>query len=184
MWIPELYDAYNHNMGAVDVADQLQGQNGGLRRIKRGATQAVDQFLLQTVLVNCYLLSLYAKWEGGERVVKHRSQDDFRINLVEALLAAKRNAKGPGKRVYPFTNSEGLEVPLHYHEHVKMPTRKDCYACKGVRHQDRPLKRVALGVIAANEGRSTQRRTSWYGYKQCKVALCKEGGCFERYHRN
>jgi hypothetical protein len=36
MWIPELYNAYNHNMGAVDVADQLQGHNQGLRRIRRG----------------------------------------------------------------------------------------------------------------------------------------------------
>lgn len=183
MWVPELYDAYNHNMGAVDIADQLQGQNAGLRRIKRGGAQAVDQFLLLTVLVNCYLLSLYAKWEG-ERTVKHRSQDDFRIKLVEALLAAGRDAKVQKKRVYPFTNAEALEVPLHRYQHVKMPTRKDCAACKGVRHHDRPPKRVALAEIAANSGGSSDRRTSYWGCKQCRVSLCKKGGCFERYHSN
>ena len=183
MEVPELYDAYNHHMGAVDLADQLQGHNSGLRIIKRGGAQAVDQFLLLIVLVNCYLLSLYAKWEG-EHTLKHRSQDDFRIKLVEALLATGKDAQVPRKRGYSHINAEALEVPVHRHQHVKMPTRKDCAACKGVRHHDRPPKRVALAEIAANSGRPSARRTSWYDYKQCGVSLCKEGGYFERYHRN
>ena len=35
--IPELYNCYNHNMLAVDVADQLASSNSGQRRIRRGA---------------------------------------------------------------------------------------------------------------------------------------------------
>jgi hypothetical protein len=34
--IPELYDCYNHNMLAIDVADQLASSNSGKQRIKRG----------------------------------------------------------------------------------------------------------------------------------------------------
>jgi hypothetical protein len=181
MWIPELYDAYNHQMGAVDLADQLQGHNPGQRRLKRGGGQAVDQFLLMTVLINCYLLALYSEWEGKRMP---RSQDDFRVKLVESLLVLGQDAKVPRKRVYPHTDSEALEVPLHQHQHIKMPTRKDCAACKGVRHQDRPLKRAVLSGITANLGGKGERRTSIYGCKQCKVALCREGSCFERYHQN
>jgi hypothetical protein len=112
MWIPELYDAYNHQMGPVDLADQLQGHNSGQRRLKRGGGQAVDQFLFMTVLVNCFLLSLYSQWDGKK---KPRSQDDFRIKLVESLLALGQDAEVPKKRVYSHTNSEALEVPLHRH---------------------------------------------------------------------
>ncbi|KAL5331195.1 hypothetical protein ACEPPN_000724 [Leptodophora sp. 'Broadleaf-Isolate-01'] len=35
LWIPELYDAYNNTMGAVDIGDQLQGHNASLRRLRR-----------------------------------------------------------------------------------------------------------------------------------------------------
>jgi hypothetical protein len=131
MWIPELYDAYNHKMGAVHVANQLQGHNSGQRRLRRGGGQAVEHFLLMTVLVNCYLSAFYSEWEGKR---KPRSQDNFRIQLVKALLVFGQDAEVPKKRLYPYTDSEALEVPLHRHEHIKMPTRKDCAACKGVRH--------------------------------------------------
>lgn len=41
LWIPECFDAYNQHMGAVDLGDQLQGHNSGLRRIKRGLIQSL-----------------------------------------------------------------------------------------------------------------------------------------------
>jgi hypothetical protein len=34
--IPELYDYYNHNMLAVNIADQLASSNSGHRQIRRG----------------------------------------------------------------------------------------------------------------------------------------------------
>ena len=56
LWIPESYDAYNQFMGAVDLGDQLQGHNGGLRRVKRGPVQALYQYLLLIILSNYYLI--------------------------------------------------------------------------------------------------------------------------------
>jgi hypothetical protein len=141
----------------------------------------VDQFLLSIVLTNCYLLSLYANWEG-ERQVKHRSQDDFRLKLVEALLGVRSDTKVPRKRTFSHIDSEDFQVPISRHSHVRLPTRKDCAACKGGRFYDRAMKRVALAEIAANSGRSSKRRTTHWGYKECKVALCIEGSCFESYH--
>lgn len=79
---------------------------------------------------------------------------------MEALLAVRVDDKVPCKRAFAHTDSEGLKVPLYQHSHIKMLTRKDCISCKGGRHSDRPLKRVALGEIAANLGRSSKRRTS------------------------
>ncbi|KAL5313412.1 hypothetical protein ACEPPN_019145 [Leptodophora sp. 'Broadleaf-Isolate-01'] len=39
--IPALYYWYNQYMGTVDLGDQLQSYNGGLRRIRRGLIQAL-----------------------------------------------------------------------------------------------------------------------------------------------
>jgi hypothetical protein len=65
-------------MLAVNIADQLASSNSGHRQIRRGVWQALDQWLLITVLVNCYLVAFYAMVEG-EREIKFRSQRDFRI---------------------------------------------------------------------------------------------------------
>jgi hypothetical protein len=51
-------DEYNYHMGAVDGFDHLTAQNPGLRTVRRGGAQALEYWLLRTVLVNCYLLAL------------------------------------------------------------------------------------------------------------------------------
>ena len=56
--IPKFIDQYNHNMNDVDQGDQLQASYPGLRRCRRGGWQSLFVFLLNTVLVNSYLLSL------------------------------------------------------------------------------------------------------------------------------
>jgi hypothetical protein len=186
--IPVMYDSYNHHMGDVDTADQLAGHNSGFRRLRRRAIQAIDYFLLRTVLVNCYLIALYSETDG-ERLINFRSQDNFCIQLVESLLdlgthSKITSAKVPRKRGFSHMNAEAFEVPVHRHEHVKIPTKKDCAACKGVRFSDNPPKRVALAEIARNRHRSSTRRTSWYGCKQCNVAICRKSDCWDVYHEN
>ena len=161
---------------------QLQANYAGLRRIRKGGTQAIDHFLLLTAVVNSYLLFLYSNWP--HEIVKTRSQVDFRTRLIESLLEAGKDALGPRKRSFSGVNQEAYEVPIHRHRQVKMATRSNCAACKGGRYQDRPLKRVALSEIAANSGRPSDRRTTWYGCKECHIHLCKNNGCFERYHQN
>ena len=56
--IPVITDEYNHYMGAVNEFDHLIAQNLELRPCKRGGSQALEHWLLRTILVNCYLLAL------------------------------------------------------------------------------------------------------------------------------
>ena len=58
--IPEFIDDYNHLAKAVDRGDQLKCYNAGLRPIRRGGWQSLFHWLLNTVLVNSYLLSFYS----------------------------------------------------------------------------------------------------------------------------
>ncbi len=95
--IPAVADYYNHFMGAIDEFDHLTAQNTGLRHVVRGGAQALEHWLLRTVLVNCYLLALCSD-VPEPRQISFRSQQDFRKQLVGALLAIGKNSNISPKR--------------------------------------------------------------------------------------
>jgi hypothetical protein len=75
--IPVIADRYNYYMGAVNEFDYLTTQNAGLRHVERGGHQALEHWLLRTVLINYYLLALYSD-VPKPREISFRSQQDFR----------------------------------------------------------------------------------------------------------
>jgi hypothetical protein len=75
--IPAIADGYNYYMRAVNKFDYLTAQNAGLRYVERGGHQALEHWLLHTVLVNCYLLALCSD-VPEPREISFRSQQDFR----------------------------------------------------------------------------------------------------------
>jgi hypothetical protein len=89
--IPVVADHYNHFMGTVNEFDHLTAQNAGLRHVVRGGAQALEHWLLRTVLVNCYLLALCSDIPEP-RQISFRSQQDFRKQLVGALLVIGKNS--------------------------------------------------------------------------------------------
>ena len=71
--IPAIADGYNYYMGAVNEFDHLTAQNSGLWYVERRGHQALEHWLLRTVLINCYLLALYSNIPEP-RQVSFRSQ--------------------------------------------------------------------------------------------------------------
>lgn len=179
--IPAIADGYNYHMGAVDEFDHLTAQNAGLRHVERGGHQALEHWLLRTVLVNCYLLALCSN-VPEPRHINFRSQQDFRKQLVGSLLAMGSGSElCPKRRISKI--SQGADfMPIQSHRMVKMAKRGYCIACKGLRYGDRPRKRVALSTIASNLGRQSSNHSSSFGCKQCDVHLCNNNSCFERFH--
>ena len=110
--IPAQIDDYNHQMGAVDRADQYRANNQGVRRIRRGGWNALWLFMFNVVLCNSYLLS------------SAKSQDQFRVLLYKRLFqvgATSRKRKwvdsGPEQALFQQTlcpdtgePAEGSEV--------------------------------------------------------------------------
>jgi hypothetical protein len=182
LMIPRLYDGYNYNMGAVDEHDNMTSRNAGLRPVVRGGHQAIEHWLFRVALVNSYLLSLCSDLEAP-REVKFRSQQDFRIQLINSLLHMAKDVQVSPKRRISHMSTDAQSSPATEHEMVKMECRKDCVCCKGLRLGDRPQKRMALGEIAANQGRESKRTCTIYSCKQCDVALCKKRSCWKKYHR-
>ncbi len=179
--IPELYNGYNHNIGAVDKHDNMASRNAGLRPIVRGGHQAIEHWLFRVALVNSYLLSLCSDIES-HREVNFRSQQDFRIQLVDALLYMAKDARVSPKRRVSHMSTDTETLPVIQHQLVRRQSRRDCMYYKGLRITDRPQKRIALGDIAANQNRESRRRSTNHYCKQCDVAICKKGMCWRRYH--
>jgi hypothetical protein len=180
--IPVITDEYNYHMGAVDEFDHLTAQNPGLRCVRRGGSQALEHWLLRTVLVNSYLLVLCSD-VPEPRPVSFRSQQDFRKQLIWSLLSMSRDTSICPKRRISRISEGADQVPLGSHEQVKMGKRGYCVACKGLRFGDRPQRRVPLSVIASNSGRKSTNHSSSSGCKQCDVFLCNNNSCFEVFHR-
>jgi hypothetical protein len=132
--IPKVFDEYNMNMHQVDNFDHLTSNNPGFRRVRRRGYQAVEHSLLRMVLVNTYLLSLYSDIEGP-REITFRSQQAFRINLIDALLHKARAAAPAGKRRISHISAAAEDILARRHELVKRLTQKDCVCCKGLRMQ-------------------------------------------------
>jgi hypothetical protein len=169
-------------MGAVNEFDHLTTQNSGLRHVVRGGAQALEHWLLRTVLVNCYLLALCSDIPE-RRQISFRSQQDFRKQLVGALLAIGKDSDISPKRRIGRISQGANQVSAQAHKQVRMSKKGWCVYCKGLRYRDRPKKRVALGQITANQSRGSTNHQSRSGYKQCDVYLCNKGGFFEAFHR-
>jgi hypothetical protein len=75
------------------------------------------------------------------RAVSFRSQQDFREQLISALLAKGRDSEICPKRRISQISQGANQVPLGSHELVKMAKRGYCVACKGLRYGDWPRKR-------------------------------------------
>jgi hypothetical protein len=111
LFIPVVVDGYNYYMGAVDEFDHLTAQNAGLCHVKRGGAQALEHWLLRTVLVNSYLLALYSD-VPEPRQINFRSQQDFRRQLVGALLAMGKDSDISPKRRISRISQGADQVPV------------------------------------------------------------------------
>jgi hypothetical protein len=92
--------------------------------------------------------------------VSFRSQQDFRRQLVSALVIKGQGSKiCPKRRISQISHTAGQEL-LSSHKLIRMSKRGFCIACKGLRFRDRPRKRVALSKMASNMGRESTKHSS------------------------
>jgi hypothetical protein len=179
--IPVFADDYNHIMNGCDRGNQLKSYNPGLRPIRCGGWQSLFHWLLNTVLVNSYLLSFHS---DVSKELKFQDQVKFRNALIDALFKAGKAGPAQRKRANIGTNYDGFTTPAHRHSKEHRGVRGDCRNCKGERHGETPRKRVVLGQISPNLSEKRPRKTSVYGCRECNIPLCKEGLCFDQYHSN
>ena len=186
--IPAIFHRYNMLMGAIDIFDHLTAMNAGMRRVRRGAHQALEHWILRGILANTYVVGQMVLGANKTRPVM-RSQKEWRIRIFHGCIEAANRTplialKDPicSKRHIGQISIDAYKTPLSQHKVERIKSRP-CQYCRGGRLGDRPLKRVALGELANRNDRISERHNTIFGYRQCKVSLCTgKRRCFNRWH--
>jgi hypothetical protein len=90
--------------------------------VRRGGHQALEHWLLRTVLVNCYLLSHYSDIPKP-REVCFRSQQDVRKQIIRGLLAKGRDGDIYLKRRIAYISHKAEYTLVNSHKQVKMASK-------------------------------------------------------------
>jgi len=138
--------------------------------------------MFNVVLSNSYLLSSI------------KLQDEFRVLLYQRLLqvgASTRKRKwvdlGPSLALFQQTTCpdtrDSAERPALEHWQVYLGRREECKGCCLTGRTRTPNKGRVLSEISMNAWLNNRPIRLYYGCLACNIALCKEGPCYERYHK-
>lgn len=178
--IPVFTENYNHKMNAVDQGNQLKAEYTMQRRHRAGGHHSLITWLMDTALVNSYLLSFHSAVSKEAKYTDHRR---FHQDIIDRCFDLCKAAQRKRKRArFDSEDSPVLELPLDQHILEFRGKLQDCGVCKGgVIEPKRP--RTVLGEISGNKQKTKPRKRSTYGCSTCNIALCKEGQCFNKYHK-
>ena len=161
-------------MNGVDRNNQLRKRMSVIRANQERTWRPVFLWILDVVLVNCYLL-----WKSTKRPIPSRKgHRHFRQALCEALLN------------YPIESIVTMGPPPETydskaHLRVRFSTRSYCANCRAKISQPRGGKRRQFGTDLTNqmagEPRKRGRKTA-SGCTKCRQALCVRGKCWEEWH--
>ena len=177
--IPEFNELYNHEMGAVNEGNKLKRSNTCEMICRRGGHQALFTWLFDTVLVNSYLLSYHSAVSEKEKFI---NQTIFRTAIIKECFTIARQSHIKRKRT-AIADVPNKDIEKE-HSLKRREIRQDCVVCK--KEGIPTKKRRILGEISANtQSNSVQkgcRRTTAFGCEVCDVPLCKDNGCWQRFH--
>ena len=187
-------------MGAVDVGDQLQATDSLQHRVCRGRWQATAwTFLLDTMLVNSYLLQLHEWPCDGPEPRASLSQRDWRHRLIKEI-SDEYSETGSSRQRY---RSGDTSVPVDAHKAVHRGKNSPCLACQGLRYDEARLqtpdssgrgqrqrqrqrqqqRQQPLGEVSGNSLKRLPRKLSRWGCDVCDVSICHTDKCWYFYHR-
>lgn len=171
--VPSFAADYNDNMGGVDIGDQLKAGLGIEHRVCKGNWRAMAwSFLLETALVNSYLLQRYGQpnWKPVQR------QQDWRRKVAEELFKTYGKDGSSRQRL----KAGDIYTPISLHKHVQRGKSAPCLPCRGIRAgQTRQKQRQPLGDVSGNNFTAQKTRR---GCDVCDVAICTKPNCWYFYH--
>lgn len=153
---------YTDNYNAVDKSDQLRSYYGIACKANKW-WKYMFWFLLDVTLVNAFIL--YTEAPGGPRP-RPKSHLDFHLDVGEALIGGYTSRRRRSDVDLP--GAPAVKV-AHVHKPTRVKTQRgqsSCVVCS------------SNGILTA-KGRHIQTR---FECVTCGVALCKERGCFARFH--
>ena len=198
---PTLTYHYNMDINQINQGDQKQASYP-IQQHQHKAWKAMFYTLIEIIAVNSFTVSAFSYIPNEKKYTNHLA---FREALYEGLLAHTKpeavitNTVGVAGTADTagtvgaadaagVADTVGAADSVRLHQRVKMK-RAPCVICKQAAAEERRgikgIRRQALQAIAPNimykrkERRVTRTRVGCY---LCKVALCRERGCWEAFH--
>ena len=153
---------YTENFNAVDKSDQMRSYYGIASKAYKW-WKYLFWFVLDISLVNAFIL--YKEAPGGPRQ-KVQSHLDFHLDVAEALIDGFSSRKRRSDVAAP--TEAAIKVPTH-HEPTRIATTHGARIC----------------VLCNRENRHTpagNKIQTCFECVRCGVALCRDRGCFARFH--
>jgi hypothetical protein len=168
--IPVFIDDYNHNMGGVDIANQLR-ESFETHRSSQRNWWPLFYWLIDVVVINSYrLYRTHIEQLGQEITLSHI---DFRTSLYCHLFSFSQSA-----RIYRLQQElGGKRLFGNDLDHIHQRTRRDiANPCEWCRYQVKYQKLIGQPVAQ----RAARTRS---GCSFCEVALCQNTDCWSNYHQ-
>jgi hypothetical protein len=170
--IPIFIDDYNHNMGGVDIANQLR-ESYETHKMTNRNWWPLFYWLIDATVINSYrLYQIHMTQLGQQSILSHV---EFRTSLYCSLFNFSRSAKIHHLQLELGGERLFLNDIAHIHQKVKRTQQKPCVWCAYMIRFRRVLNEPAA------QGQRASR--SWFGCSFCNVALCQNTDCWSRYHR-
>jgi hypothetical protein len=170
--------AYNSNMSAVDIGDQLRATEGLDHRNRRDGWRAIAwNFLLEVMLVNSFLLQQRAS--GPSPWAPYSSQRQWRQRLVDDLVRLYSKTGTSRER---FRAGDTFTA-MSQHNHVNRGKSSRCVGCQGLRAGEvRSRSRGCQQPLSQVSGNSLKPTMTRKGCDVCNVAICTRQECWDFYH--
>jgi len=152
--IPTAINDYNHYIGSVNIANQYRASYEIHRKTNR-SWFPLFYFFLDASIINAWRIQCIYKQQHQQPV---NSQLAFRKKLYRELFAFAAQA------ARPRPNQQCQD-----HQQYRLDKQLPCVWCQYIREK------------GARGQRATRTRS---GCRECDVALCKKGQCWDEYHRS
>jgi hypothetical protein len=181
--IPNPINEYNERMGGVDQHAQLESYYS-VQQSHFRVWWPLFFFLLDATLVNVWVLLRIT----GNTLLYRDMQVDLAFDLIKKGVEELANNPLKYPRRQQFAPGDLPESIKHV---LIKGTRRHCIVCreKGIRKSRKSrirLKRKVLGEISTNQDLPTHANKEGsqtrFECNACRVALCKKGECWTKYH--
>lgn len=159
--IPAAINDYNHYMGSVDIANQYRASYEIHRKTNR-SWFPLFFFFLDASIINAWRIQCIYKQQHQQPV---DSQLAFRQKLYRELFAFAAQAARPQPN---YQQGQG-QANSQGHQRSRLDKQLPCVWCQYIREK------------GTRGQRATRTRS---GCRECGVALCKKGQCWDEFHRS
>ena len=191
--IPEFIDIYNHFMNGVDCADQLRCYYN-TQRVHVKSWKPLWYFLLDSAIVNSYLLHHCVSKQSKNQSRNHYTQREFRTKLTSQLFEHSERLSGRPCSIKTSLSSRVHPAAARDHgglERIGNKAKRYVVCLNAGRKVEKivqsrkPLIELSVNTVRTldpdQRKRPQQTPRGIYGCALCGIAICNHIRCWKEH---